>query len=205
MKRSTFYEFFFPAIAAYRTNKEILSLQIEEEKHLQAQKEEWLKKIGENAQSTGKMADDLYNFEMQRLNILARKATSILGAAGFVISLMSLTLVIKKDWLTVSNIFSIIGLIFIALGIIYFVTSAISASEALRLSSFRQITIGDVKEITTNNSEKWGSKWTAEKLVDVNQNLNVLLTKTNWLDSAQNSFLIGILLTALSYLFILLA
>ena len=120
---------------------------------------------------------------------------------------MSLTLTLKKDWLTSNNIFSIIGLCFIILAVFYFVTSATSASEALRISQFHQLTIGDSEKIIAKkmNLQDYNNEWTTEKIIDVNINYTILLIKTNWLDAAQESFLRGIVLSAISFIFLILA
>lgn len=208
MKVLKVIEFLFPALAALIINEKLCKEQTNRQKEAEKQRSNWDAKIkGSHASAFGKMADDLYSFEMQRLNILARKATSILAAAGFVISLTSITLVLKKDWIVNNNICSFIGLFLIVLAVIYFVMSALSATQALKISHFYQLTLSDVDKITTTNSDEqiYSNKWTIEKMVDVNLNYNILQGKINWLDSAQGCFLRGIFLIAISYIFLIFA
>lgn len=208
MKSSKLVYFFLPMLAALLTNKKLSIKQANKEKQLEKDRANWKNMItNENESPFGKMADDLYNFEIQRLNILARKGTSILAATGFVIALMSLTLTLKRDWITNSNVFSLIGLCFIILAVFYFVTSAASASEALRISQFHQLTIGDSEQIITKKMviQAYKNEWTIEKIHDVEINYDILLIKTNWLDAAQESFFRGIVLTAISFIFLIIA
>ena len=200
---------FLPVLSAWLGNKKLFEVQANKEKQLEQERANWKKKLtpGINETSFCKMADDLYNFEVQRLNILARKGTSILAAAGFVIALMSVTLTLKKDWITNNNIFSLISLCFIILAVSYFVTSAISASEALRVSQFHQITIADSQQIIDKKMalQDYNNEWAVEKILDVDVNYNILLIKTNWLDAAQGSFLRGIALTVICFISLVLA
>ncbi len=202
MNKDRFLETIFPALAAWNINKKLCEDQTEKEKNVQKLSQDWGKRISlENIEPVGKMADDLYGFEMQRLNILARKATSILAAAGFVISLSSLTLAVMKDWLNHS--WSLFVLFFIILAIIHFVSSAASAAKALEISHFHQLTTGIVDDALKAEKpidpRSIQLQWTVEKLVDVDMNYQIMLTKTNWLSAAQSLFLRGTYLTGIGF------
>ncbi len=194
MDKMQILEFLFPAGAAWIINKELLSNNSKKAKNAKVATQDWNKRFGtKEVTLISKMADDLYNFEMQRLNLLARKGTSLLAAAGFVISLTSLILAFGKDWLYYAG--SSLVLFFILLAVINFVASAVSASKALKISPLHLLTISDAGDILDNkvlNKDELTNQWASQKLLDVDLNYDIILTITNWLDAAQGSFLRGI-------------
>jgi hypothetical protein len=194
----------FPSLNAWLANMDIEEKQTIKEKNVTQELNERRKKLtpGKNEIAFCKMADDLHNFEVQRLNILARKGTSILAATGFVITLMLLTLTLKKDWFS-SSYFSLIGFCIILVAVYYFGTSAICASASLRVSQFHQITVLDSQVITEKKlqtQQEYNNEWALEKMSCVDTNYNILQIKTNWLDAAQESFLLGISLTIICFI-----
>ncbi len=198
----------FPAATAWAGNAKIQNNETKAKITPDSLRKKWTGIIAVyDNDSIGKMVDELYTSESQRLNILTGKGSSLLAATGFAISLISLTFAIGKELLNhlslISPIAAFILLFFTTTSVIYFVVTAFCATKVVRVSQINQLTTTDFTticcdyETDKNNIKK---KWTLEKLVTVDLNHKILLVKSNWLDASQGSFLRGVFCFSIAFL-----
>lgn len=141
-----------------------------------------------------KIADDVYNFELQRKDMIESKAAALFDASGFVISIISISGIVIANY-------TVTELLILMLPILYLILSAISSLLALKIGSLTTIWIDStVQNISKRNpTDKAESKkfYALEKIVIAETNLSTLNKKSNWTYAGQKQFLFGLILTAL--------
>lgn len=201
-------ELIFPVVAAWYINKHLSGEFKKAKEERDNLVKDWLDKISTkkvNDRFVEKMASEIYDLEIKRKATLEKKATSLLAAVGFVISLISVALVVAgKDWII--RPWTPYALFFFGIAIFHFITSGTSATRVLKVGEFFQLTTDAIKDSLRLEVDEQKQQpvlnWTVEKLVDVEINYSTMLIKSNWLDASQGLFLRGLYSLGISFVFV---
>lgn len=184
MKIPRFVKFLFPCLVAWSTNRRIKNQS--QQVRWKTLFDKWEKRIDvKKIKIVEKIVNDLYQSEIRRKEAIESKATSLFGAVGFAISLVSAAIIFaNKTPLLIISLFSIVN----------FILSGICSWHATKLGEFSLPTLESVEENLGLAEEKMKTYTVVEKLADVEMNFPLILIKSNWLFAAYQHFLFGILL-----------
>ena len=150
----------------------------------------------ENAVET--VTNNMYTDHSTGLANAEHKASSLLIAVGFSISLMSIFAgLIWNSTISIPSIIFYPFLGFSSLSIINMIFTAFSAWYGIKVSTRYYSTVGDFERVVTN--QNWQIEWAVKQLTNLELNNSRWTIKTHWVDVGQIHFIYGIILIAFGF------
>lgn len=161
-----------------------------------------VKKKGVNAQFIGEKADEVYNAEINRREILERKASSLRNALGLAVALITVVPIIAGRDLGLQSWVAGVVIILLGVAIFHLLSSGYYATLVLKVAPLFITTTESITDVISS-AKNARINWAAEKLASTEINYKATLIKSNYLSVSQSLFLRGLVILAVGAFFAL--